>query len=91
MDIQYDIIEESSCVLGSGEALGREIEKDDVDLLVDALDKDLNFFFDDEELAKDANDAVDEIEIANNIPLQTARKYVNQKEVLPIIYVQNMN
>ena len=38
MDIQYDI-EESSCVLGSGEALEREIEKDDLDLLVDALDK----------------------------------------------------
>ena len=39
------------------------IEKDDLDLLVDALDKDLDYFFDNEEFANDVNDAVDEIEM----------------------------
>ena len=47
MDIRDEyIIEESCCVLNSGEAIESEIEKDDLDLLVDALDKDLDYFFD---------------------------------------------
>ena len=79
MDIQYDIIEESCCVSSSGEALEREIEKDDLDLLVDALDKDLHFFFDDEEFAKDVNDAVDEIEIRQQHPCPSCEKICKSK------------
>ena len=78
MDIQYNI-EESSCVLGSREALEREIEKDDLDLLVDALDKDLNFFFDDQEFAKDVNDAVDEFEIRQQHPCPNCEKICKSK------------
>ena len=56
MDIRDEyIIEESCFVLNSGEAIESEIEKDDLDLLVDALDKDLDYFFDNEEFANDVN------------------------------------
>ena len=81
------IIEESCGVLNSGETIESEIEKNDLDLLVDALDKDLDYFFDNEEFANDVGDAVDEIEIRP----EYARKHVNRKVVLPAIYVQNMN
>ena len=79
MDIQYDVIEESCCVLDSEEALEREIEKDDLYLLVDALHKDLNFFVDNEEFANDVNDAVDEIEIRQQHPCPKCEKICKSK------------
>ena len=79
MDIQYDVIEELCCVLDSGEALKREIEKDDLYLLVDALHKDLNFFVDNEEFANDVNDAVDEIEIRQQHPYSMCEKICKSK------------
>jgi hypothetical protein len=75
MDIRDKyIIEESCCVLNSGEAIESEIEKDDLDLLVDALDKDLDNFFDNEEFANDVNDVVDEIEIRPEYPCPNCEK-----------------
>ena len=91
MDIRDKyIIEESCCVLNSGEAIESEIEKDDLDLLVDALDKDLDYFFDNEEFGNDVNDVVDEIEILPEYPCPNCEKTC-KLNVQKNIYVQNMN